>query len=432
MNKISLSHLGIDVFHEQLDNGLNIYVAPKKNVNNIYATFTTNYGSNQSEFVPLGEKKMITVPLGIAHFLEHKMFEQEDNIDPFAFFGERGSDANANTNNFKTTYLFSGPEFFEDNINFLLDYVQSPYFTDENVEKEKGIIEQEIKMYLDDPYTRLSETIFDTSLIENPMKDPIIGNIKSVRSITKEDLYKCYNTFYHPSNMYVVVTGNVVPEDVINLIKNNQEKKRFKDYSERKIKKYKEPDKVRKNKEVLKLNVSIPKVSVNYKINLSKFKDINIYKLKAYMTIFLDIKLGTTSLLNERLRESKLIAEPLENASMDVDSHFILSIVGETDKKDELIAAIKEEMNSIEISEEELERKKKTLISSLIYMSDSIFRINHKIVNDINRYGKLIDNNFELIKELNIKEFNKIIKQIDFSNNNIVIIDKKDISNLPG
>ena len=426
MNKISLNHLDIDVYHEKLDNGLNIYVIPKDNVNNIYATFTTNYGSNQSEFVPLGENKMVKVPLGIAHFLEHKMFEQEDGIDPFEFFGERGSDANANTNNFKTTYLFSGPEFFEENMNYLLDYVQSPYFTDDNVEKEKGIIEQEIKMYKDDPYTRLSEAILYNSLINNPMKDPIIGNIKSIRSITKEDLYTCYNTFYHPSNMFVVVSGNVNPEEVINLIRNNQDSKDFKNAKEIKIKKYNEPDKVNKKSETLKLNVTIPKASVNYKINLSKFKNIDKYKLKAYLSIFFDIKFGTTSFLNEKLREKKIITESLEVASIDVDSHYIISIVGETAKTKELIDAIKKEMYSTKINEGELERKKKTLISSLIYMSDNIFRINHKIMNDINRYGKIIDNNFDLIKELNIEELNDIIKQIDFSNNNIVIIDKKD------
>ena len=426
MNKISLSHLDIDVYHEELYNGLNIFVAPKENVNNIYATFTTNYGSNQSEFVPIGEKKMVRVPLGIAHFLEHKMFEQEDGVDPFEFFGERGSDANANTNNFKTTYLFSGPEFFEENINYLIDYVQAPYFTDENVEKEKGIIEQEIKMYKDDPYTRLSETILYNSLINNPMKDPIIGNIKSIRSITKEDLYKCYNTFYHPSNMFIVVTGNVDPERVISLIKNNQDGKCFKKADRIKIKEYKEPDKVSKKEETIKLNVTIPKISVNYKINLNKFKDIDIYKLKSYISIFFDIKFGTTSLLNEKLREDQIITYPLEVDPLDVESHYIVSIVGETTKTKELIDAIKKEMNSVEISEEELERKKKTFISSLIYMSDNIFRINHKVMNDINRYGKLIDNNFELIKELNINEFNKIIKKIDFSNNNIVIINKKD------
>ena len=425
MNKISLSHLGLNVFHEKLDNGLDIYVIPKNEINNIYATFTTNYGSNESEFVPLGEKKMIKVPLGIAHFLEHKMFEQEDGTDPFSFFGERGSDANANTNNFKTTYLFSGPEFFEENINYLIDYVQSPYFTDENVEKEKGIIEQEIKMYKDDPYTRLYETILNNSLINNPMKDPIIGNLKSIRSITKEDLYTCYNTFYHPGNMFVVVSGNVDPNKVIELIKKNQEKKEFEDFKEIKIKEYKEPDKVEKEKEILKLNVTIPKVTVNYKINLDKIKSVDKLKAKLYASMLFDLKFGSTSLLNEQLREENIITDNLELAPIDTKSHLIISILGETAKVDELIDRVKKELKDLNISEEELERKKKVDISSLIYMSDNVYRINHKIMNDINRYGYIIENNFEIIKELNIKEFNKVIKELDLSNNNIVIVDTK-------
>lgn len=425
MNKISLSHLNLDVFHEKLNNGLDIYVIPKNEINNIYATFTTNYGSNESEFVPLGEKKMIKVPLGIAHFLEHKMFEQEDETDPFSFFGERGCDANANTNNFKTTYLFSGPEFFDENINYLLDYVQSPYFTEENVEKEKGIIEQEIKMYKDDPYTRLYETILYNSLINNPMKDPIIGNIKSIRSITKEDLYTCYNTFYHPGNMFVVVSGNVEPKKVIELIRENQANKTFEEFKEIKIKEYKEPDKVEKEKEILKLNVTIPKVTVNYKINLDKIKSVDKYKAKIYISMLFDLKFGSTSLLNEQLREENIITENLELAPIDTKSHLIISILGETTRTDELINRIKKELENLNILEEELERKKKVDISSLIYMSDNVYRINHKIMNDINRYGKIIDNNFEIIKELNIKEFNKVIKELDLSNNNIVIVDTK-------
>lgn len=425
MNKISLSHLNLDVFHEKLNNGLDIYVIPKNEINNIYATFTTNYGSNESEFVPLGEKKMIKVPLGIAHFLEHKMFEQEDETDPFSFFGERGCDANANTNNFKTTYLFSGPEFFDENINYLLDYVQSPYFTEENVEKEKGIIEQEIKMYKDDPYTRLYETILYNSLINNPMKDPIIGNIKSIRSITKEDLYTCYNTFYHPGNMFVVVSGNVEPKKVIELIRENQANKTFEEFKEIKIKEYKEPDKVEKEKEILKLNVTIPKVTVNYKINLDKIKSVDKYKAKIYISTLFDLKFGSTSLLNEQLREENIITENLELAPIDTKSNLIISILGETTRTDELINRIKKELENLNILEEELERKKKVDISSLIYMSDNVYRINHKIMNDINRYGKIIDNNFEIIKELNIKEFNKVIKELDLSNNNIVIVDTK-------
>lgn len=424
MNKITLNNLDIDIYHEYLDNGLNVYVIPKNDVNNIYATFTTNYGSNEVEFVPLGEKKMVKVPLGIAHFLEHKMFEQEDGKDPFAFFGERGSDANANTNNFKTTYLFSGPEFFEDNMNYLLDYVQSPYFTDENVEKEKGIIEQEIKMYQDDPYTMMYERLLKNSLINNPMKDPIIGTIKSVRSITKEELYTCYNTFYHPANMFVVVSGNVDPKKTIKLIEENQKKKEFEDFNKIKVKEYKEPDKIEKAKETLNLNVTIPKVCISYKINISKIKGVSERKVKTYLSIFFDLKFGMTSLLNEELRERDIITDSLGGDAIDVKSHVLYTVCGETNRKDELLEALMNSMEDLSINEDELERKKKVYLSSLIYMTDNIFRLNHKVMNDINKYGEIIDNNYDEIKSLNIIEMRKVLNSVDFSNYNVIVVEK--------
>lgn len=424
MNKITLNNLDIDIYHEYLDNGLNVYVIPKNDVNNIYATFTTNYGSNEVEFVPLGEKKMVKVPLGIAHFLEHKMFEQEDGKDPFAFFGERGSDANANTNNFKTTYLFSGPEFFEDNMNYLLDYVQSPYFTDENVEKEKGIIEQEIKMYQDDPYTMMYERLLKNSLINNPMKDPIIGTIESVKSITKEELYTCYNTFYHPANMFVVVSGNVDPEKTIKLIEENQKKKEFEDFNKIKVKEYKEPDKIEKAKETLNLNVTIPKLCLSYKINISKIKGVSERKVKTYLSIFFDLKFGMTSLLNEELREKDIITDSLGCDAIDVKSHVLYTVCGETNRKDELLEALMNSMEDLSINEDELERKKKVYLSSLIYMTDNIFRLNHKVMNDINKYGEIIDNNYDEIKSLNIIEMRKVLNSVDFSNYNVIVVEK--------
>lgn len=424
MNKITLNNLDVDIYHEYLDNGLNVYVIPKNDVNNIYATFSTNYGSNEVEFVPLGEKKMVKVPLGIAHFLEHKMFEQEDGKDPFAFFGERGSDANANTNNFKTTYLFSGPEFFEDNMNYLLDYVQSPYFTDENVKKEKGIIEQEIKMYQDDPYTMMYERLLKNSLINNPMKDPIIGTIESVRSITKEELYACYNTFYHPANMFVIVSGNVDPEKTIKLIEENQSKKEFKKFNKIKVKEYKEPDKIEKAKETLNLNVTIPKVCLSYKVNTSKIKGISEKKVKMYLSIFFALKFGMTSLLNEELREKEIITDSLGGDAIDVESHVLYTVCGETNKKEELLEALMESMKDLSVNEDELERKKKTYLSSLIYMTDNIFRLNHKVMNDINKYGEIIDNNYDEIKSLNIIEMRKVLNSIDFSNYNVIVVEK--------
>lgn len=424
MQKTSLNKMDLDVFSKTLSNGLKVYIIPKKEVNNIYVTFTTKYGSNIVEFVPNGEKDYIKVPLGIAHFLEHKMFEQEDDIDVFNFFSERGSDANANTNNKKTTYLFSGPNFFKENLEFLLDYVQKPYFTDENVEKEKGIIIQEMKMYQDDPYSKLYEAILDASFINNNTKYPIIGTEDSVNSITKEDLYACYKTFYHPSNMVLVVTGNVNPEETIEIIEANQNKKEFKKPEKIKVKEYNEPDNVDAKKKIITANVTLPKVSINYKININNIKNIPLRKKLLYLSILFDSKFGGTSLINEKLRESKIISDSIDVSSVDADSHVLFIIMGETNKEKDFLDAIKKEMLDLTISEQELERKKKTIISSMIYASDSIMRINHKIMNDYLKYGDIIDNNYDEVKSLNYEEFSKFIKELDVSNYNIVVEDK--------
>lgn len=424
MQKTSLNKMDLDVFSKTLSNGLKVYIIPKKEVNNIYVTFTTKYGSNIVEFVPNGEKDYIKVPLGIAHFLEHKMFEQEDEIDVFNFFSERGSDANANTNNKKTTYLFSGPNFFKENLEFLLDYVQKPYFTDENVEKEKGIIIQEMKMYQDDPYSKLYEAILDASFINNNTKYPIIGTEDSVNSITKEDLYACYKTFYHPSNMVLVVTGNVNPEETIEIIEFNQSKKEFKKPEKIKVKEYNEPDNVDAKKKIITANVTLPKVSINYKININNIQNIPLRKKLLYLSILFDSKFGGTSLINEKLRESKIISDSIDVSSVDADSHILFIIMGETNKEKDFLDAIKKEMLDLTISEQELERKKKTIISSMIYASDSIMRINHKIMNDYLKYGDIIDNNYDEVKSLNYEEFSKFIKELDVSNYNIVVEDK--------
>ena len=131
MNKVEVNNLDLTLYSEKLENGLSIFIVPKKNCNNIYVTFTTNYGSVQNEFVPNGKNEMIKVPEGVAHFLEHKLFEQEDGVDPFTFFGKNGASANASTSSYKTTYLFEGTTNFKENLEYLLDFVQSPYFTDE-------------------------------------------------------------------------------------------------------------------------------------------------------------------------------------------------------------------------------------------------------------------------------------------------------------
>ncbi|MGZ4134051.1 MAG: EF-P 5-aminopentanol modification-associated protein YfmH, partial [Tumebacillaceae bacterium] len=150
MREIRNDQLQVSAFHEQLPNGLNVYVIPRHGFQQTYAMFTTNYGSIDREFIVPGESESTVVPDGIAHFLEHKMFEQESGEDVFNLFARYGASANAFTSFDVTSYLFSSTDHVPENLEILLNYVQDPYFTDQNVEKEKGIIGQEIRMYDDD------------------------------------------------------------------------------------------------------------------------------------------------------------------------------------------------------------------------------------------------------------------------------------------
>ena len=423
MKKSRLEKLGLDLYEETLKNGLKVYVVPKDNVNGIYATFSTKFGSVYSEFVPNGSKKMIKVPLGVAHFLEHKMFEQESDKDPFTFYSERGCDANANTSNYKTTYLFSGANSFEENINYLLDYVQDPYFTDQNVEKEKGIIEQEIKMYEDDPYFKMYDGIIYNSFVKHPIKYPIAGTVDDVYSITKDDLYTCYNTFYHPSNMFLVITGNVDPEDAMEAVRINQENKKFNKFTKIKVKEYDEPNKVAKKEQTTKMDIEISKLGIGYKIDCSKI-DKDIIDVKTYLTLLFDLKLGITSMLNENLKKANLITHDLDFTVINTDKHILVIVIAETNEVNRVKNMINDELKDLKVSEEDLERKKKIRKSNCIYRSDSIYAINNKITSNIMNYNTVILDDYKKIDELNLKDLNKIIKNINLDNKTTYIINK--------
>ena len=423
MKKSNLEKLDLELYEETLDNGLKVYIVPKENVNGIYATFSTKFGSNINEFIPNGSKKMIKVPLGIAHFLEHKMFEQKDGIDPFTFYSERGCDSNANTSNYKTTYLFSGANSFVDNINYLLDYVQDPYFTDENVEKEKGIIEQEIKMYDDDPFYKMYDGIIYNSFIKHPVKYPIAGTIKDVYKTTKEDLYNCYNTFYHPSNMYLVVTGNVDPKEAIEIIKLNQEKKKFDKFNEIKLKEYEEPNKVEKKSETTIMDIEISKLGIGYKINCSKI-DKPIADIKTYISLLFDLKLGSTSIINENLRNLNLITRDIDYTILNTDKHILVIVMVETNDTNKVLQLIEDELKDLNIEENDLERKKKVRKSGCISRSDNIYAINNKIMSNIMNYNEVILDDYKKIDSLNIKEMQEIIKSINLDNKTVYVINK--------
>lgn len=225
MNKKEYTQINETLYTEVLANGLKVYLLPKPGFHKTYGLFTTNYGSIDNHFGYKNES-LHQVPDGIAHFLEHKMFEKEEG-DVFQVFGQQGASANAFTSFTRTSYLFSATEKIKENLETLLDFVQEPYFTKETVEKEKGIIGQEIQMYDDDPNWRQFFGMLHNLYPNHPVGIDIAGTVESIAEITAEDLYLCYQTFYHPSNMTLFIVGNIDVEETMQWISANQAQKTF-------------------------------------------------------------------------------------------------------------------------------------------------------------------------------------------------------------
>ena len=220
------SQLEETTYEVTLDNGLTVFIHPKPDYQRTYAIFNTRFGSVDLNFVPLGHKKWVTAPQGVAHFLEHKLFEKEFG-DVFELFSEQGASANAFTSYEQTAYLFSTVDRVAENLELLLDFVQTPYFTEETVEKEKGIIAQEILMYDDIPSWRIQRLMLENLYPKHPLRYDIAGTVASIQAITPEILYENYRTFYHPENMQLFITGPVDPKQTLAQIEKNQAQKSF-------------------------------------------------------------------------------------------------------------------------------------------------------------------------------------------------------------
>ncbi|MGM0867602.1 MAG: EF-P 5-aminopentanol modification-associated protein YfmH [Bacillota bacterium] len=324
--------------HEKLSNGLEVFILPKKGLYKTFATFSTKYGSVDKKFVPLGKGNSIEVPDGIAHFLEHKLFEGEKG-DVFHTFASQGAFVNAYTNFTRTAYTLSATSNIKKNLKTLLDFVQYPYFTDETVEKEKGIIEQEIRMYDDNPDWRARFGILENMYWNHPVKNDIAGTITSINNITKEDLYTCYNTFYHPSNMLFFVVGNVSPKEVIKLIRNNQEQKEF-----REIEKIQRifPDEdpiVNRRTNIMKFPVQTPKVFIGYKEPNPIRKGPELLKYELSLNVLLELMFGHSSDAYEKMYNNGYVDESFAFEST-IEYGFGFSVIGGDSQKPEKVNKI--------------------------------------------------------------------------------------------
>lgn len=423
MQIIENSKVKEKLYIEKLENGLTIMIVPKKGMQKKYVIWGTNYGSNDSKFIVPGETEAIEVPKGVAHFLEHKMFEQESGINSLDTLTALGVEANAYTTNDHTAYLFECTENFYLALDELMDYVQHPYFTDENVEKEKGIIGQEIMMYDDYPEWRVYLNALEAMYHEHPVKLDITGTIETISHIDKEILYKCYNTFYNPANMAMVVCGDFEPEKLLEEIKKrlidkkaNGEIKRI--YPE-------EPENIVQEKIEQKMDVSEPLFIIGIKDKVANEKE----KVKKHLAIeiLLNILIGKSSKLYQELyNKGMLFVTPGVDYEFSRDYAHIL-ITGQSKYPEQVYDLFKNAVNELKengIDLEEFERVKKMLYGSFIKEYDEPGDIARMFIAD---FFKGI-NSFEYLEEIttiNEQYVEQMLKEVFVDNKMVLSVIKK-------
>ncbi|MGX6978860.1 EF-P 5-aminopentanol modification-associated protein YfmH [Vagococcus elongatus] len=419
MEKKEYSRLNEVLYTKTLPNGLRISLLPKPDFHKTYALFTTDYGSIDEEFIPLGEKEFVKVPDGIAHFLEHKMFEKEDG-DVFQVFGRQGASANAFTSFTKTSYLFSTTDQVEENLTTLLDFVQSPYFTEGTVEKEKGIIGQEIQMYNDDPNWRTFFGLLQGMYPKHPLHIDIAGTIESIAEITADDLYTCYQTFYHPSNMNLFIVGNMEPEEMMAMIRNNQEQKTFAPPQEisRKFPQESPADLVKVSS--LQLPVSRPKGYLGIK-GFAPLPETG-FELLRYRTaasLFFQLLIGPTSELYLSMYNEGLIDDSFDYEFILDRGFYFADIGGDTENPKELTGKIKELLLTAqdrpEISEERLQLLKKRMTGNHLQSLNSLEYIANQFSKDQFGEATLFDMS-AVIDSIEMKDIQKFIDHFIIEN----------------
>lgn len=410
-----------EVYIEKLENGLTVMLIPKKETLKKYVIWGTNFGSIDNHFKVKQDKEEIYIPDGVAHFLEHKLFEQENGTNSLDVLSSLGVDANAYTTHDHTAYLFEGTSHFYEALDELMNYVQNPYFTDENVEKEKGIIGQEINMYEDDPEWQVYMNAMKLMYHVNPINIDIAGSIESISKIDKDVLYKSYNNFYDLSNMLLVVCGDINPEEMLEEVKKRITKTSNKKSVERIYDT--EPEEIVAKEKTVTMEVSMPIFAIGFK---DKPEKENIVKKSIAIQILLYMLLGKSSEGYQNLyNNGDIIAEP----SLDYEfsrQHAHVLISGGAKNPQKVVEMLKTQIEKYKTSglnKEHFERIKKKIYGEYVSQYNDVSNIARMFLSD---YFKGI-NSFDYLEEYNnvsLEYLQQVLEEVFDTNKMVVSIVK--------
>lgn len=420
ITEINSKRTGDKYYRINHNSGLTIYLYPKADYNSKYAIFGTKYGSVNNAF-SLDGGKVNVVPDGIAHYLEHKLFESEDG-DAFARYAKTGANANAYTSFDKTCYLFSCTENFDESFEILLDFVQSPYFTEETVAKEQGIIGQEIRMYDDSPEWRVMFNLLEKMYHNHPVKIDIAGTVDSIAKITPQYLYDCYNTFYNLNNMVLCIAGDLTPEDILKtadkMLKPCQKhtiENFFKD----------EPYEVVDNYVQQEFPVSVPLFNLGFKDKAHKVSQKELAEIEILMAVIA----SPASELYKKLDDAKLINQSFSDEYFSGPGYNSVILSGESRSPKEAAEMIKQyiiELKNKGINKEDFEIAKKEVYGDAVSSLNSVDNICNTTAdfhfNDIDIFGLIDDIAVCTLEDVE----NRLKEMLDVNNSTLSVIIPKE------
>ena len=422
MEKITNSRIREEYLRIKHKSGATILLYPMKGYSTAYALFGTKYGSVDTTFKTNADKDFVTVPEGIAHYLEHKLFEN-DECDAFELYAKTGANANAYTSFDKTAYLFSCSQKFEENLEILLSFVQEPYFTDETVAKEQGIIGQEIRMYEDDPGWRVFFNCLQAMYSKNPVRIDIAGTIDSIAQINKDLLYRCYNTFYNLNNMVISIAGNFDVDKTLEIC--DRLLKPSEDLG-LKVIVPDEPLQVCTKRTTQKLSCAIPLFNIGFKFPAYEGKER--YRNFIVYNILMEMCLGKTSDFYNTQYENGLINETFNVGVFCGRGYFSVIADGESRNPDKVMQEVKDELCRIKhdgLNKDEFVTIRNKTYGELVAGFNNVESVaNNMLDYEINGIG--IYDGIEIVAGVTFDDIKQALDEMDIENSVISIIEPAD------
>lgn len=429
MRKVDVNicnELGETTYVTKLSNGLTVYICKKEGYEKKIGLFGTKYGSLINDFVDIKTGERLRVPDGIAHFLEHKLFEKE-GANALDLFSKMGVSSNAYTSFDQTVFYFETIDKFKESIEMLVKLIKEPYFTDENVDKEQGIIAQEIKMYDDDPNFKVYFNALRAMYKDHPIRIDIAGTVDSISHINKDLLYTCYNTFYSPQNMFFIVVGDVDVDKTIDLIEENIRKYEKENITHSEVKKYVpiEQDEIYKKEIEEKMDIYMPLLCIGYKLKpVMEYENI---KRQIICEIISDMYFSKVSDFYEKEYNYGIISDEIsfDYEGTDNFSHVVISASStKMDKlKIDLLNYLQELKNS-QIDENKFNLIKKKKIGYNAFSADNLNSSYRRIIENA-IYGEELYIDIKILNEIKPKDIKEFINLLDENKQVVSVIKQK-------